>query len=113
MSSLIKPVKPDRSKIATENLKELKYWTKALGVSKEEVLQAIEKVGNSAAAVRKELGHGKSLEPDDFPLNAEGKKVKTQDGTPIAETSDPTVAIDVADRLNEDEARREEDKWSA
>jgi len=55
----------------------------------------------------------KPLEPNDFPVNADGKKIKKQDGTPIAETADPSVAEDVADRLNEDEARREEDKWSA
>jgi hypothetical protein len=55
----------------------------------------------------------KPLKPDDFPVNAEGKKIKKQDGTPIANTDDPTVAADVAERLNEDEARREEDKWSA
>ena len=55
----------------------------------------------------------KPLKPDDFPVNAEGKKIKKQDGTPIANTDDPAVAADVAERLNEDEARREEDKWSA
>ena len=55
----------------------------------------------------------KPLKPDDFPVNAEGKKIKKQDGRPIADTDDPTVAADVAERLNEDEARREEDKWSA
>ena len=55
----------------------------------------------------------KPLKPVDFPVNAQGKKIKKQDGTPIAETTDPAVAEDVADRLNEDEARREEDKWSA
>ena len=55
----------------------------------------------------------KPLKPDDFPVNAEGKKIKKQDGTPIANTDDPAVADDVAERLNEDEARREEDKWSA
>jgi len=41
------------------------------------------------------------------------KKIKKQDGTPIANTDDPAVAADVAERLNDDEARREEDKWSA
>jgi hypothetical protein len=46
-------------------------------------------------------------------VNAEGKNIKKQDGTPLATTDDPTVAADVAERLNEDEARREEDKWSA
>ncbi len=113
MSNLAKKVKPDRSKIDAENTKELKYWTKALDASKDEVLAAIEKVGNSAAAVRKELSADKPLEPYDFPLNADGRKVKKQDGTQIAETLNPAVALDVADRLNADEAQREEDKWSA
>ena len=55
----------------------------------------------------------KPLEPNDFPVNADGKKIKKQDGTPIASTDDQAVAEDVADRLNDDEARREEDKSSA
>jgi len=48
----------------------------------------------------------KPLKPDDFPVNTEGKKIKKQDGTPIADTDDPAVAADVAERLNDDEARR-------
>jgi hypothetical protein len=55
----------------------------------------------------------KPIKPEDFPVNADGTKIKKQDGTPIAETQDQAVAEDIADRLNEDEARREEDKWSA
>jgi hypothetical protein len=55
----------------------------------------------------------KPLKPDDFPVTAEGKKIKKHDGMPIANTEDPELAADVAERLNEDEARREEDKWSA
>jgi hypothetical protein len=55
----------------------------------------------------------KPLKPDDFPVHAEDKKIKKQDGAPIASTEDPAVANDVAERLNDDEARREEDKWSA
>ena len=35
---------------------DIKYWTRALGVSEEELRKAVDKVGNSAAAVRKELG---------------------------------------------------------
>jgi hypothetical protein len=35
---------------------EVQYWTKELGVSPEELRRAIDKVGNSAAAVRKGLG---------------------------------------------------------
>jgi hypothetical protein len=55
----------------------------------------------------------KPLEPDDFPVHADGDKIKKQNGTPIAETEDSTIAEDIADRLNEDEARREVEKWSA
>ncbi len=46
----------DRSKINMHETCQVKYWSHALGVSKEELLKAVEKVGNSAAAVRKELG---------------------------------------------------------
>jgi hypothetical protein len=55
----------------------------------------------------------KPLKPDDFPVTAKGQKIKKQDGKPIANTEDPALAADVAERLNEDEARREEDRWSA
>ena len=34
---------------------EVHYWTKDLNISKEELQKAVDKVGNSAAAVRKEL----------------------------------------------------------
>ena len=47
---------PDRSKIAMGEEHEVKYWTKHLGISKEELQRAVDKVGNSAAAVKKELG---------------------------------------------------------
>lgn len=96
MRGLTKKLKPDRSKIDSDNPAELKHWTKALNASKDEVLAAIEKVGNSAATVKKELATSKQLAPDDFPLNADGKKITKQDGTPIAEASDPAVASDVA-----------------
>jgi hypothetical protein len=34
---------------------EVKYWTRELGVDKAQLQKLVEKVGNSAAAVRKEL----------------------------------------------------------
>jgi hypothetical protein len=55
----------------------------------------------------------KPLKPDDFPVHVEGDKIKKQDGTPVAEAEDHTAATDVAERLNENEASREENKWSA
>ena len=47
---------PDRSKINMSEDYEVKYWAKELGVTRDELQRIIDKVGNSAAAVRKELG---------------------------------------------------------
>jgi predicted RNA-binding protein YlqC (UPF0109 family) len=55
MAAISKPIAPNRAKIALEHENETKYWTRHFGVTKEELLKAIERVGNSAAAVRKEL----------------------------------------------------------
>ena len=55
MDNLTKKGQPDRSKINMSEDFEVKYWTKELGVSKEHLQKAVDKVGNSAAAVRKEL----------------------------------------------------------
>ncbi len=46
----------DRSRISMSEEHEVKYWTEALGVSREQLQRTVDKVGNSAAAVRKELG---------------------------------------------------------
>ena len=54
--NLTKRHQPDRSKINVDEAYEVKYWTHALGVSRDQLQQAVDKVGNSAAAVRKELG---------------------------------------------------------
>lgn len=56
MDQLTRKETPDRSKINLHQPHELRYWCKALGVSRERLERAIEKVGNSAATVRKELG---------------------------------------------------------
>jgi hypothetical protein len=50
---------PLRNHIAMNKELEVKYWTKHLGVSPEALRRAVDKVGNSAAAVRKELGKTK------------------------------------------------------
>ena len=50
---------PDRSKINMSEDYEVRYWTKHLNVSRDVLQRAVEKVGNSAAAVRKELGSSK------------------------------------------------------
>ena len=55
MDSLRKKVWHDRSKINMHEAHEVKYWSKALGVTRDELQRSVDKVGNSAAAVRKEL----------------------------------------------------------
>ena len=82
--TLTKRTMPGRSKIDIADTKQVKYWTKALDVSKDDLFEAIDKVGNAAATVRKELQRkglsmpedDKPLKPEDFPVNSEGKKIK-------------------------------------
>lgn len=53
--NLTKRDQRDRSKINMHEDFEVKYRTKELGVSRDKLQKAVDKVGNSAAAVRKEL----------------------------------------------------------
>jgi hypothetical protein len=46
-------------------------------------------------------------------FSVECEKLVTADGKPIAKAKTPAVAEDIADRLNEDDYRKEQDKWSA
>jgi len=48
-------ISPDRSKIVLDSQIQVRHWTKHLGVTQQELARAIERVGSSAAAVRKEL----------------------------------------------------------
>ena len=47
---------PDSSRINVHEEHEVKYWTKALGITKEELIKTVEEVGTSAEAVRKAFG---------------------------------------------------------
>lgn len=47
---------PDRDRINVNEDYELQYWTKALGVSADELRAAVKAVGPTAAAVREHLG---------------------------------------------------------
>ncbi len=46
----------DRARIKVHESHEVKYWTKALGVSEEKLKEAVEKVGVMADAVKRQLG---------------------------------------------------------
>jgi hypothetical protein len=47
---------PDRSKINMSEEHEVKYWSRHLGVTREELQRVVDRVGNSAATVAKEFG---------------------------------------------------------
>lgn len=47
---------PDRDRVNVNEDYELQYWTKALGVTADELRAAVEAVGPTAAAVRAHLG---------------------------------------------------------
>jgi hypothetical protein len=49
----------DRSHIAMHDKAEVRHWTRHLGVSVSDLQLAVDKVGNSVAAVRKEKGLAK------------------------------------------------------
>jgi Protein of unknown function (DUF3606) len=46
----------DSARINLSEEHEVHYWTKALGVTKEELTAVVYKVGNSVEAVKRELG---------------------------------------------------------
>jgi len=53
---VLKRGQPDRGRINMHEHDEVKYWSKHLGVTREELQRLVDKVGNAASAVRKELG---------------------------------------------------------
>ena len=55
MDDLKKRGSQDRSEINMHEPHEVKYWTEELGVDKDQLQKLVDKVGNSANAVRKEL----------------------------------------------------------
>ncbi|MCD0417381.1 MAG: hypothetical protein QM576_02675 [Rhodopseudomonas sp.] len=57
--------------------------------------------------------HDNSLQPDDFPIEVERSALKTTDGKTIAEAKTKKLAADIADRLNEQADREQQDCWSA
>ena len=52
------------------------------------------------------------LKPDDFPVHTESKTIVKPDGEDIAEAGTAKIAEDVAERLNAEEDRREQDRWA-
>ena len=46
----------DRARISLKEAHEVRYWTEALGIGFDELKRVVDKVGNSADAVRRELG---------------------------------------------------------
>ena len=49
---------PDSKRVNVNEPHEVKYWTKQLGVSEQQLKQAVQAAGTSAEAVRKHLQQG-------------------------------------------------------
>lgn len=58
-----KPVQFDRSHIDVRDAIQMRYWSKHFGVSREQLESAVQKVGNAADTVRKELTARNLVEP--------------------------------------------------
>jgi hypothetical protein len=52
----------------------------------------------------------KPLKPKDFPVHSNQSEIVTDAGKPVAGARDEETAEDVANRLNSDQAREEEDR---
>jgi hypothetical protein len=63
MNKLTKSDVADRSKINPVDPLQTKSWSHELGITKQKLLELIEKVGNSAAGVRKELETERNINP--------------------------------------------------
>lgn len=55
---------------------------------------------------------GEALRAEYFPAVARGSEIITADGAVIATAADPTLAAEIAWRLNETERMRLEDQWT-
>ena len=53
------------------------------------------------------------LTPDDFPIEADKDKLRTLKGEPVASAKSEQIADQLAERLNEQAHREEQDRWSA
>lgn len=58
-----KVVRPMRTHIDMSHETQMRYWTRHLGVSGDDLQKAIDKVGNSASAVRKQLALSRQSRP--------------------------------------------------
>ena len=59
MGSLTRKATPDRSKINMQSGQEVR-WSHELGITREQLQKLVDKVGNAAATVRRELEREKS-----------------------------------------------------
>jgi hypothetical protein len=59
------------------------------------------------------MGKDTPLTPDDFPVEVEDQKLKTQKGEPVATAETEELADQLAERLNEHAHQEEHDRWSA
>jgi hypothetical protein len=74
----------DRNLISLGEEHEVRYWTKALGISEQRLRDAVNKVGHSAAKVRLELGiKDESTEGNSGPTGSGGAASESPSPGPV------------------------------
>jgi hypothetical protein len=63
--------------------------------------------------MRRAMTKDAGLKPDDFPIEADKDKLRTQKGEPVASAESDEIADQIAERLNEHAHQEEQDRWSA
>jgi hypothetical protein len=82
----------DRSRINMAESHAIRCWTRHFGVSRADLEQAVDKVGNSAAAVRKQLASG-PRGTDATVTIAAGGETMTPDPTGAPAPAKPAVQL--------------------
>ena len=59
------------------------------------------------------MGKDTPLKPDDFPVEVDDRKLKTQKGEQVATAETEGLASQIAEKLNEQADQEEQDRWSA
>jgi hypothetical protein len=70
------------------------------------------RAGHGTTVETARLGKQERCAMADFPVHAEQEQIVNNDGNAIAKARTQKTVEDLADRLNAEEDRREEDRWS-
>lgn len=104
---LTKPEPPARNQIKTADVK---HWAKHWNVEPQEIQSAIAKVGNSVAAVDKELSHNTSKKRSTMPMESQPTREEAAAPTPATPTKTTERARSPSPAITGDQPVRKQRK---